>query len=126
MKIIVTSQGPKKEDSMDPRFGRAAYFILVDTNTGSTESIQNTAANASGGAGISAAQTVLDLNADVLITGRLGPKAFDVLINSELECYQGHSGSVSDNVEAFEQGGLERVTTSGPDHGGIQFHGGKK
>lgn len=94
MKVVITSTGNNLDSEMDPRFGRAKYFIIYNTETGSTEVIDN-AQNvaAAHGAGIQAAQTVIDTGAKVLITGNVGPKAYDVLGKSSIEIVTGRSGS---------------------------------
>ena len=63
MKIAVTSTGNTLDSQVDPRFGRAAYFLVVDTETMEFECISNDAVSAAGGAGISAAKTVADSGA---------------------------------------------------------------
>jgi predicted Fe-Mo cluster-binding NifX family protein len=80
MKIIVTSEGPSLDSSVDPRFGRAKHFVLVDTETDAFSAHDN-AQNLSApqGAGIQAAQTVARLGAEAVLTGHVGPKAFTTL-----------------------------------------------
>ena len=57
MKVVITSQGSNLEDMVDPRFGRCAYFLVVDTDTGSVEAVPNPGAEAMGGAGPMAARS---------------------------------------------------------------------
>jgi len=80
VKIIISSQGGNLDSAVDPRFGRAAQFILYDTETASYETISNAQSlDAAQGAGIKAAETISRLGAQVLITGHCGPKAFETL-----------------------------------------------
>ena len=80
MKIAVTSQGPDLNSQVDPRFGRAKSFLVVDTETGEFSVHDNTQnLNAAQGAGIQAGRTVVDLGVSAVVTGNVGPKAFATL-----------------------------------------------
>lgn len=92
---------------IDPRFGRAAKFILVDTETGSVQVEDNTQnLNAAQGAGIQAAQNVSRLGAQVLLTGHCGPKAFATLRAAGIQVITGVEGTVGEVVERFKRGEL--------------------
>ncbi len=109
MKLAVTSQGQELSSSVDPRFGRAKYFILVDTETGefsATDNSQNL--NAAQGAGIQAGKNVVDLGAKAVVTGHVGPKAFATLQAGSIAIYAGASGTVADAVEQFKAGKLKQ------------------
>ena len=111
MKIVVTSQGETLESKVDPRFGRAKNFILLDTETGKFEAIDNTQnLNAAQGAGIQAAQNVTNTDAEALITGNCGPKAFKVLSAASIKVYIGAEGTVAEAVEKFKKGELEEAS----------------
>ena len=117
MKVIVTSMGGSLDSQVDPRFGRASTFLLVDTDTGETTSVDNTAGtNAAQGAGIQAAETVSRLGAACLITGHCGPKAFRALQAAGVEIYTGASGTVEEALSQFRTGKLQLSTA--PDVGG--------
>ena len=92
---------------MDPRFGRAPYFLLVDTETGEHEVVENSAIAASGGAGIAAAQLVVDRGVSHVLTGNCGPNAFRVLDAAGIGVVIGAGGSVSDAVARFVNGELK-------------------
>jgi predicted Fe-Mo cluster-binding NifX family protein len=110
MKVAITSQGPKVESEIDPRFGRARYFIVVDTESGQFTTHDNQKnVDAVQGAGIQAGRTVIELGAGALITGHIGPKALDTLQAAGVEVYSGVSGTVQDAVGVFKRGGLETV-----------------
>jgi len=80
MKIAVTSTGKELTSEMDPRFGRAAYFLIVDPETMEFETVENSQnINLPQGAGIQAGQTIADKKVDTLVTGNCGPKAFRIL-----------------------------------------------
>ena len=110
MKVAVTSQGPDLTSAVDPRFGRAKFFIVVDTETGEFTTQDNTQnLNAVQGAGIQAAQNVVSLGVDAIVTGNVGPKAFTTLQAGNIKTYIGAAGSVMDAVEQLKAGRLECV-----------------
>lgn len=107
MKIAVTSKGETLESSVDPRFGRAAKFILFDTETGRFESVDNDQnLNVPQGAGIQAAEMVSRLGAQYLITGHCGPKAFRTLQAVGIRIFTGAQGTVAEAIEQFKAGRL--------------------
>jgi predicted Fe-Mo cluster-binding NifX family protein len=108
MKVVVTSQGETLDSNVDPRFGRASKFILIDTETNEFECLDNTQnLNAAQGAGIQAAQTVCGTDAEALVTGNCGPKAFKVLSAANIKVFVGASGTVADAIEKFKNGELK-------------------
>ena len=114
MKIAVTSQGTDLESAVDPRFGRAAYIIIIDSDTYSFEVVDNRDnANALKGAGIQAAVTVSDKGAEILLTGHCGPNAFKALKAAKVGVVNSVSGSVRDALHAFLAGELQ--VAQGPD-----------
>ena len=111
MKIAVTSQGPDMNSEIDPRFGRAKFFIVVDTVTGTAAPHDNTQnLNAVQGAGIQAAQNVVSLGVEAVVTGNVGPKAFTTLQAGNVKTYIGAAGSVDDAVQQLEAGQLTCVS----------------
>jgi len=107
MKLAVSSQNAHLHSHLDPRFGRARWFILVDTETGAFCSVDNRPSlNAAQGAGIQAGKKVVESGADALITGHVGPKAFATLQAGKVTVYTGASGTVAEAVELFKQGKL--------------------
>jgi predicted Fe-Mo cluster-binding NifX family protein len=108
MMIVVTSKGTGLDSQIDPRFGRAKYYVLVNTDTGEFSAHDNTQnLNAQQGAGIQAAQTVARLGADAVLTGHVGPKAFTTLQAANIAVYTGISGTVKEAIEQFKSGRLE-------------------
>ena len=107
MKIIITSEGPGLDSRVDPRFGRAKHFVLVDTETGEFSAHDNAQnLNAPQGAGIQAAQTVARLGAEAVLTGHVGPKAFTTLQAANVTIYTGVLGTVKEAIEQFKSGQL--------------------
>lgn len=107
MKIAVTSQGTNLDSQVDPRFGRAAYILIVDTETFEFEVLDNKEnANALKGAGIQAASMVSDKSAEALLTGYCGPKAFMTLEAAKIRVANEIEGTVRDAVKSFNEGTL--------------------
>jgi len=109
MKICITAQGNNMDAEIDPRFGRAAYFIIVDTDNMESESVQNSYMQAGGGAGIQAAQFVANKDVEVVITGNIGPNAFQVLKEAGISVISGVSGNVNSAVEKYNNGELKSI-----------------
>ena len=87
MKICISAQGDNMDSLVDPRFGRCVNFIIFDNDTQEVKVLANDAAFASTGAGIAAAQTVVNAGAKVVLTGNLGPNAWKVLSSSGVQVY---------------------------------------
>ena len=114
MNICVTSSGPNLDSLIDPRFGRCPYFIFVnDKNLEKIRAISNEGVNAVRGAGVQSAQTVIDQNADVVITGNVGPNSFRVLNDSKIRIFQAATGlKVKEVLASFKQNQLVEITQS--------------
>jgi predicted Fe-Mo cluster-binding NifX family protein len=107
MKLAVTAQGTRLDSELDPRFGRAKCFIVVDTETGAFSAVDNSVnLNAAQGAGVQSGKRVVELGVDVLITGHVGPKAFTTLQAGRVIMYTGAAGTVADAIEQFKAGKL--------------------
>lgn len=108
MKIAVTSTGKNLESKVDPRFGRAAFFLIGDTETMDFAAIANV--NAAGGAaGVGSAGLVIDRGAEAVLTGHCGPNAERTLSAAGVKLYTGVTGTVAEAVELFRSGGLTAV-----------------
>jgi predicted Fe-Mo cluster-binding NifX family protein len=98
---------------IDPRFGRAQKFLLVETDSGEFQSIDNTQnVNAIQGAGIQAGQTAAQHGAQVVITGNCGPNAFRTLESAGIQVVVGAAGTVGDAIEGFKSGQLKPAKSS--------------
>jgi len=120
MKIAVSSSGNNIESEVDIRFGRCPYFIIVeveDKAIKSFEALENRATAQVGGAGISAAEIVANKNVNAVISGNVGPKAFSVFQQFNIEVYKG-VGTVKKAVEDFLEGKLEKIDLAGPMNAG--------
>jgi predicted Fe-Mo cluster-binding NifX family protein len=120
MKIAVTSTGKTLDSQVDPRFGRTAYFIIVDTETMDFTVIENENIAAAGGAGISSAKTVIDTGAQSVLTGNCGPNAERTLSAAGIKLYVGATGTVAEAVELFKADKLTETTEPN-----VQTHFGK-
>jgi predicted Fe-Mo cluster-binding NifX family protein len=116
MRICVSSAANSLDASVDPRFGRCPYFIIVDSETMQFEAVPNVASGAMGGAGIQAAQTIASKGVKVLITGNVGPNAFQALSAAGIKIVTGAYGTVREVVEKYKRGELKE--TGGPTVGG--------
>jgi predicted Fe-Mo cluster-binding NifX family protein len=101
MKIAVTSTGPTLDDSVEARFGRCAYFLVVDTNTMQCEPIENP--NIGLGAGIQSAQLMSEKGVTTVLTGYCGSNAFNVFGQARIQVVVGFSGPIRNAVEEFKQ-----------------------
>jgi len=114
MKIAVSSTGPTMDSSIDPRFGRAGLFLIVNSDTGAFEVVDNKQSLAAAqGAGIQAARTVSEHGAEVVITGHCGPKAFRTLEAAGIKIIVGAEGTVSQAIGNYNAGRLN--PTDSPD-----------
>jgi predicted Fe-Mo cluster-binding NifX family protein len=102
MKIAVSSYGKDLNSQIDPRFGRCAYFLIVNTDDMSFEAFENKGVSLTGGAGIQAGQFVVSKGAEAVITGNCGPKAVQTLSAAGVELFTGHAGSVIEALEKYK------------------------
>jgi predicted Fe-Mo cluster-binding NifX family protein len=113
VKVAVTSQGPDLRSPVDPRFGRAPCFVVVDVETGAV-AVRNNAANlgTAHAAGMQAAGALIGLGAAAVITGNIGPKAFATLRAADVRVYTVASGSVGEALEKFNSGALQQLLSA--------------
>lgn len=111
MKIAVTTSGDNLAASIDSRFGRAAKFLIYDTEAKTFLIIDNTQnLNAVQGAGIQAAQTVAKAGVSGIITGHCGPKAFRVLLAANITVYNTDASTVGEALDLMEKGKLQKAS----------------
>jgi len=114
MKIAISSTGKNLESEVDARFGRCAYFLIVEIDNKkikTVKAIENTAAGQMGGAGITAAEIVANEKVSAVITTNLGPRAFSVFEQFGIKIYQGQ-GKIKDVIQKFIKGQLTEITSS--------------
>ena len=110
MKICVSALSDNIDAQIDPRFGRCQFFVIVDTDTMSFEALPNTSQSAPSGAGIQAAQNVATKGVHAVLTGNVGPNAFQALSAAGINIITGVSGTVREAVEKFKSGQLQKNT----------------
>lgn len=123
MKIMIPVDENSTESKICISFGRAPYFLINDTDSNESKYIENTAADSQGGAGIKAAQIIVDNEAEILITPRCGQNAADVLNAANIKIFKSISDSVQDNINNFLSGKLSVLDEI---HEGYHGHGGTK
>lgn len=101
-KICITSQGKDLEAEVDPSFGRARYFLIVDPETLDFEAVENPNIEAPQGAGIQTAQLISSKNVGTVLTGSCGPNAFNVLQSSGIRVITGTSGQIKDVLQKYK------------------------
>ena len=112
MKVVVTSATPSLDGIVDPRFGRCAYFLVVETNDMSVKAIENRSNPLGGGAGIQSARLIADQGVQAVLTGNCGPNAHEALTAAGIQVIVGCSGPVASALERFKAGALRPA--SGP------------
>jgi predicted Fe-Mo cluster-binding NifX family protein len=120
MKICVTSVGRDMTSSVDPRFGRAAHFLLIDTETNQFHCLDDVTAKVQG-AGVMVAQSVIDSGASAVVTGQIGPRAYDVLAAAGIEIFLAPSATVGGAIQDLHAGRLEKLRgPTSPQHAGLR------
>ena len=110
MKVAVTSQGEELSSEIDPRFGRARWLVVVDTETGKSEVHDNSVnLNATQGAGIQTGQNIANLGVEAVITGNVGPNAFKTLNAANVKIFLAEKQTVQDAIDSFKADKLKEV-----------------
>ena len=124
MKIAFSSTGRDLDSEVDPRFGRCAYFLIVNPDDMSFEAFENESMTLGGGAGIQSGQFIASKGAQVVVTGNIGPNASRTLNAAGIVVIAGVSGPIKDAIERYKKGELS--PTEGPsvaDHYGVGMSG---
>ena len=106
MKIAIPVDEKNREAGVCASFGRAPYFLIYDTEAKESEFLNNSAAMSTGGAGIKAAQLIVDSGAKALLTPRCGENAANVLKAADIKLYKTSGTSAKANIDAFIAGSL--------------------
>jgi predicted Fe-Mo cluster-binding NifX family protein len=120
MRVIVTTTTGDLDASVDPRFGRGAYFLLVDTDSWAWEGHINGGMDAAGGAGTLAAQFAASHHVEAVLSGDFGPNAYTALTAAGIRMHlTGASRTARDAVALFKAGMLQevRAPTAAGHHG---------
>jgi predicted Fe-Mo cluster-binding NifX family protein len=116
LKAGVSATEPSLDATVDPRFGRCAYFVIVDTETMQYEAVPNTSQSTPHGAGIQSAQIIANKGAKVVLTGNIGPNAYHSLSAAGIQIVTGATGTVRETITSYKKGDLRE--TSSPTVGG--------
>ena len=119
MKIALTCIGKEMNDNLDLRFGRCSYFLIFDSNKGVNHTLENKGQTSGGGAGIAAAQQIIDEEVEVVITGSMGPNAYNLMLSSGIKVYASKELACTQALELLNKGELEEITQAGPSHMGM-------
>jgi len=122
MKIAMPVDDKSIETSISQSFGRAPYFLIYDTESKESIFLDNSAAASQGGAGIKAAQTIVDNKVAALLTPRCGENAAEVINKANIQMFKVINDSIKDNIEALKDGKLALLEEI---HAGFHNHGGK-
>lgn len=122
MKIAIPVENNSVDSGISPSFGRAPFFLIYDTDSKENSFIDNSAVASQGGAGIKAAQTLVDHGVSAMITPRCGENAARVIKAAGITIYKNINNSVQDNINAFLEGKLDVLKDI---HPGFNLHGGK-
>lgn len=121
MIYAITCNGKDRDSLLDPRFGRARYFVIYDSEAKNIKDIIDNDAKSSGhGAGIRTSQAIINMGVDAIVTGAVGPNAFGVLSQAGIVIYS-NSGleKVKDAINAIDEGGLSKIESAGQSHKGL-------
>ncbi|MCU0849472.1 MAG: NifB/NifX family molybdenum-iron cluster-binding protein [Spirochaetes bacterium] len=122
MKLCISATGPNLDSGVDSRFGRCRYFIFINPSSMEFESFENDSSGASGGAGVQSAKFVADNGAKAVITGNVGPKAYNALNAAGIEIITIEAGIlVKEAVLNYQAGKYRPVTgATATEHSGIR------
>jgi len=120
LKILIPTNEENIKGGICDSFGRAPYFMIIDTQASEEKFIENPGASSSSGAGIKAAQAVVDTKVTALITPRLGKNAADVITAGTITIYKSQSEDIRENIQLYKDKKLEILMDI---HPGFHGHG---
>jgi len=109
MKIAIPVTNNDLTSDINSTLGRSPFYLIYDTEIKTSRYVINTAANAQGGAGIKAAQLLLDQDINVLITPRSGTNALEVLHAAKVQIFESVSTNVTENIHLYLEGKLVKI-----------------
>jgi predicted Fe-Mo cluster-binding NifX family protein len=112
MKIAISAMDKDPNAQIDPRFGRAPYFVMVDTETMDFQMFDNDSCNHPSGAGIQTASFIAALGVGAVLTGNCGPKAMQALTEAGIQVFTGHGGTVQEAVDRYTNGSMTATVTA--------------
>ncbi|GEM_PF-846697 len=112
MPVEFTSPSPANE--VAENFARAQTFVICETESEKCEIVKNSAQNTTSGAGVKAAQIIIDQDADAVIARRIGENAFDIFKEAHLPVYKAEYVTVEENLAAFSRETLPLYVSPSP------------
>ena len=110
MKVLVTCTEGTIDAQVDPRFGRAAYFLIYDQSSADWQAYPNDGVNASGGAGVKAAQFSENHKVEAVVSGHFGPNAFEALQAADIKMFAfGDCQTAAESLQRLANGQLKPV-----------------
>ena len=110
MRVGVSATGRDLNARVDDRFGRCPWFLVVDTDSLEFDAVENRHAEEGMGAGMGAAKDLIDAHVDAVISGQVGPKAYEVLKAVNIDIFLVSGGiTVKDALEKLKKGELQRM-----------------
>ena len=111
MILFITAQGKSLEDRFNTKFGRTPWFIRFDSETGDWEAFENSATAQAHGAGVAAAQFLIDRGAQAAISGRFGPNAYQALSAAGILmlAHPDDNQTVQEVIDLWQEDQLETV-----------------
>lgn len=119
MKIAISATGKELNSLLDSRFGRCEYFQIHDSENDKYNIIENEGLTSSGGAGIVAAQQLIDEGVDIVITGSLGPNAYNIIKKAKIKSFKCENIEIEHVLEKFYDNKLEEIVSAGESHKGM-------
>lgn len=119
MIIAISSKGKTTTDMVDTMFGRCAYFQIIDTEKHTIKCVSNSGLEATGGAGIAAANQVIEEGVEAVISGKLGPNAFNIIDKANIKQYLCDKVTVEEAIDKFDKGELKIADEAGKSHRGM-------
>ena len=113
MKIGISAKGKNREDLLDLHFGRCDYFQVFDSENNTIKVLENKGISASGGAGVVAANQIIDEEVEVVITGSLGPNAFKLISKAGISPYKCEELPIKDVLIKYRNNELEEIKSEG-------------
>jgi len=113
MKIAISTNGETNESKLDVRFGRCEYFQIHDTNDKEVKILKNEGLSASAGAGIVSSNQLIEEKVDVIITGNLGPNAFELIEKAGIKAYKCENISITSVLEKYNNNELQEINITG-------------
>ncbi len=124
MKIAISAMDKDPNAQIDPRFGRAPYFVMVDTETMDLQMFDNESCNHPSGAGIQTASFIAAQGVGAVLTGNCGPKAMQALTEAGIQVFTGHGGTVQEAVDQYKNGPMTATATATvAEKSGLEFPG---